>query len=40
MFHFASPILHDAELAGLVASPVGLWATVDGPRRWHWMRAE
>jgi len=40
MFHFASPILHDAGLSGLAASPIGLWVTADGPRRWRWTRAE
>ena len=40
MFHFATPVLHDARLAGLAPSPLGLWVTVDGPRRWHWTRAE
>jgi peptide/nickel transport system substrate-binding protein len=40
MFHFATPVLHDAGLAGLAGSPLGLWVTVDGPRRWHWTRPE
>jgi peptide/nickel transport system substrate-binding protein len=38
MFHFASPMLHDAALQGLRASPLGLWVTTDGPRLWHWAR--
>ena len=36
MFHFATPILHDAALEGLMGSPLGLWVTTEGPRLWRW----
>lgn len=36
LFQFAQPILHDPELQGIVASPVGLYEFAPGPRGWHW----
>jgi len=36
LFHFATPILHDRELQGIVTSPVGYAAMSEGPRRWRW----
>jgi peptide/nickel transport system substrate-binding protein len=36
LFQFAQPVLHDPDLLGIVASPVGLYAFDPGPRAWHW----
>jgi len=36
LFHFASPVLHDARLEGLEPSPRGIWLIEPGPRRWRW----
>ena len=39
LFQFAQPVLHDPELEGVVASPVGLYSFAPGPRAWHWSSA-
>jgi peptide/nickel transport system substrate-binding protein len=36
LFHFAAPVLVDPRLAGVKPSPLGLWASFPGPRRWSW----
>jgi peptide/nickel transport system substrate-binding protein len=36
LFHFATPLLYDRRLAGIVPSAIGYAATTEGPRRWHW----
>jgi peptide/nickel transport system substrate-binding protein len=36
LFQFAQPNLHDADLQGVAASPVGLYQFAPGPRAWHW----
>jgi peptide/nickel transport system substrate-binding protein len=39
LFQFAQPNLHDAQLEGIVPSPVGLFSFAPGPRAWHWSSA-
>jgi peptide/nickel transport system substrate-binding protein len=39
LFQFAQPNLHDADLEGVVSSPVGLFTFAPGPRAWHWSSA-
>jgi peptide/nickel transport system substrate-binding protein len=39
LFHFASPVLHDRRLQGIVPSPLDHWRTTRGPRLWHWASA-
>ena len=36
LFQFAQPVLHDARLQGVAASPVGLFSYQPGPRAWRW----
>ncbi len=36
LFNFPSPLLHDRRLQGIRTSPVGHWATSEGPRLWRW----
>ena len=36
LFQFAQPVLHDARLEGVAASPVGLFSYQPGPRAWRW----
>lgn len=36
LFQFAQPVLHDARLHGVAASPVGLFSFQPGPRAWRW----
>ena len=36
LFHFASPLLYDRRLEGVVASPIGYATTSEGPRLWRW----
>ena len=36
LFQFAQPVLHDARLEGIAASPVGLFQFSPGPRAWRW----
>jgi peptide/nickel transport system substrate-binding protein len=39
LFQFSQPVLHDPNLLGVVASPVGLYGFTPGPRAWHWAGA-
>ncbi len=39
LFQFSQPVLHDPDLLGVAASPVGLFAFTPGPRAWHWAGA-
>ena len=34
---FKSPVLFDARLRGVVSTPIGIWNTSEGPRRWYWV---
>ncbi|MHC4611604.1 MAG: peptide ABC transporter substrate-binding protein, partial [Planctomycetota bacterium] len=36
LFHFASPLLHDRQLEGVITSPIGYANTSEGPRLWRW----
>jgi len=36
IFQFAQPVLHDPDLLGVEASPMGLYQFVPGVRAWHW----
>lgn len=36
LLHFATPVLHDRRLAGIVPSPLDHWRTTRGPRVWRW----
>jgi peptide/nickel transport system substrate-binding protein len=36
LVHFATPVLHDRRLEGVVASPIDYWRTTSGPRLWRW----
>jgi peptide/nickel transport system substrate-binding protein len=36
LFHFPTPLLHDRRLEGIRPSPLGHWATSEGPRLWRW----
>jgi peptide/nickel transport system substrate-binding protein len=37
LLHFATPVLHDARLEGIVPSPLDYWRTTRGPRVWRWV---
>lgn len=37
LFHFASPVLHDARLAGIEPSALDHWRIKPGPAGWHWV---
>jgi ABC-type transport system substrate-binding protein len=39
LFNFPTPLLHDRRLQGIRPSPVGQWATSEGPRLWRWSEA-
>jgi peptide/nickel transport system substrate-binding protein len=39
LFYFATPVLHDRRLAGVVYSPLGFLSTSVGPRVWRWEAA-
>lgn len=39
LFQFAQPVLHDPDLEGVAASPVGLLQFAPGPRAWRWSDA-
>ncbi len=39
LFQFSQPVLHDPDLLGVTASPVGLFSFTPGPRAWHWAGA-
>ncbi len=39
LFQFEQSVLHDKELEGVVASPVGLYQFAPGPRAWRWSPA-
>ncbi len=36
LFHFPSPVLHDARLRGIRGSPLDHWRVKPGPAAWHW----
>ena len=36
LFHFATPVLHDARLGGVEPSPLDYWRITPGPRAWYW----
>jgi len=36
LLHFATPVLHDRRLKGIVPSPLDHWRTTRGPRVWRW----
>jgi peptide/nickel transport system substrate-binding protein len=40
LLHFATPVLHDRRLQGIVPSPVDYWRTTEGPRMWRWVDDE
>jgi peptide/nickel transport system substrate-binding protein len=37
LFYFASPVIHDRRLQGVVPSPVDYWRTTQGARLWRWV---
>ncbi len=37
LIHFATPVLHDPRLRGVVPSPIDHWRTTRGPREWRWV---
>jgi peptide/nickel transport system substrate-binding protein len=36
LWHFATPLLHDARLQGVAPTPLDYLRTTAGPRLWHW----
>ena len=40
LLHFATPVLHDRRLQGVVPSPLDHWRTTSGPRNWRWVDDE
>lgn len=37
LLHFATPVLYDRRLKGVVPSPLDHWRTTSGPRVWRWV---